>query len=79
MRRSAVHSGGYLTDYPMVRDTLLQMKAKLHVELAALFDMIQLYEKVTAGEGTPARSRIESFKYCHDEKRNGIRSDSLRS
>lgn len=45
--------GGYLTDYPMVRDTLLKMKAKLHVELAALFDMIQLYEKVTAGEGTP--------------------------
>src|SRR5699024_2761742 len=39
--------GGKLNQYPMVQDTLMKMKAKIHVELATLFDMIQLYEKVT--------------------------------
>lgn len=42
--------GNKLTDYPMVQDTLMKMKAKLHVETATIFDMIQLYEKVT-GDG----------------------------
>ena len=44
--------GGKLSQYPMVQDTLMKMKAKIHVELATLFDMIQLYEKVTANEAT---------------------------
>src|SRR5699024_4687593 len=39
--------GNKLTDYPMVQDTLMRMKAKLHVETATIFDMIQLYERVT--------------------------------
>src|SRR5699024_11118922 len=38
--------------YPMVQDTLMKMKAKIHVELATLFDMIQLYEKVTDRSAT---------------------------
>lgn len=45
MRRSAF--GNKLAKYPMVQDTLMKMKAKLHVETATIFDMIQLYEKVT--------------------------------
>lgn len=48
-RRSAF--GNKLTTYPMVQDTLMRLKAKLHVETATIFDMIQLYEKVTANEG----------------------------
>lgn len=48
-RRSAF--GNRLTKYPMVQDTLMRMKAKLHVETATIFDMIQLYEKVTSKEG----------------------------
>ena len=39
--------GNQLTNYPMVQDTLMRMKAKLHVETATIFDLIQLYEKVT--------------------------------
>lgn len=42
--------GNKLTDYPMVQDTLMRMKAKLHVETATIFDMIQLYEKVTGDD-----------------------------
>lgn len=42
--------GNKLTDYPMVQDSLMRMKAKLHVETATIFDMIQLYEKVTGDE-----------------------------
>lgn len=45
IRRSAF--GNKLVKYPMVQDTLMKMKAKLHVEVATIFDMIQLYEKVT--------------------------------
>src|SRR5699024_11484377 len=44
--------GGKLNQYPMVQDTLMNMKAKVHVELATLFDMIQLYEKVTSKEAS---------------------------
>src|SRR5690625_4330290 len=42
--------GDRLTSYPMVQDTLMRMKAKLHAETATIFDMIQLYEKVTEGK-----------------------------
>jgi len=49
-RRNAF--GHKLTAYPMVQDTLMKMKAKLHVETATIFDMIQLYEKVTSYEAT---------------------------
>lgn len=46
--------GGKLAQYPMVQDSLMKMKAKLHVEFATLFDMIQLYEKVTDGDASEA-------------------------
>ncbi len=49
-RRNAF--GEKLTSYPMVQDTLMRLKAKLHVETATIFDMIQLYEKVTSSEAT---------------------------
>ncbi|MBK3497027.1 acyl-CoA dehydrogenase family protein [Viridibacillus sp. YIM B01967] len=44
--------GKRLADFPMVRDTLGKLAATLHVEVATVFDMIGLYEKVTAGEAT---------------------------
>ena len=59
MRRALLESTAYatrrnafgkrLTDYPMVRDTLGKMAARLHVEVATVFDFIQLYERVTEG------------------------------
>ncbi|USG67416.1 acyl-CoA dehydrogenase family protein [Brevibacillus ruminantium] len=59
MRRALVESKEYasrrnafgkcLTDFPMVKDTLGKLAAKLHVEVATMFDLIQLYEKVTDG------------------------------
>lgn len=59
MRRALLESTGYatrrsafgkrLTDYPMVQDTLGKMAARLHVEVATVFDFIQLYERVTEG------------------------------
>lgn len=44
--------GKPLTQYPMVQDTLGKFAAKLHVEVATVFDLIQLYDKVTSGQGT---------------------------
>ncbi|QTD43531.1 acyl-CoA dehydrogenase family protein [Sporosarcina sp. Te-1] len=62
MRRAFLESKAYasrrnafgkrLTEYPMVMDTLGKMAAKLHVETAAVFDLIKLYEKVTDGEAS---------------------------
>lgn len=49
-RRNAF--GKKLSAYPMVQDTLMRLKAKLHVETATIFDMIQLYEKVTSDNAT---------------------------
>lgn len=59
MRRALLESKAYaarrnafgkrLTDYPMVQDTLGKMAAKLHVEVATVFDFIKLYERVTEG------------------------------
>ncbi|MEB2300727.1 acyl-CoA dehydrogenase family protein [Lysinibacillus xylanilyticus] len=43
--------GKPLTQYPMIQDTLGKFAAKLHVEVAAVFDLIQLYDKVTSGQG----------------------------
>ena len=59
MRRALLESTAYatrriafgkrLTDYPMVQDTLGKMAARLHVEVATVFDFIQLYERVSEG------------------------------
>lgn len=43
--------GKPLTQYPMIQDTLGKFAAKLHVEVATVFDLIQLYDKVTSGRG----------------------------
>ncbi len=43
--------GKPLTQYPMIQDTLGKFAAKLHVEVATVFDLIQLYDKVTSGQG----------------------------
>ncbi|WP_082194198.1 acyl-CoA dehydrogenase family protein [Bhargavaea cecembensis] len=49
-RRNAF--GRRLTDYPMVRDTLGKMSAKLNAELLSVFDLIDLYQKVADGKAT---------------------------
>ncbi|WP_375200048.1 acyl-CoA dehydrogenase family protein [Lysinibacillus sp. RS11] len=43
--------GKPLTQYPMIQDTLGKYAAKLHVEVATVFDVIQLYDKVASGQG----------------------------
>lgn len=50
--------GEKLTNYPMVKDTLMRMKAKLHVETATIFDMIQLYDKVTDSDEVSEEEEI---------------------
>ncbi|MGN7387322.1 acyl-CoA dehydrogenase family protein [Sporosarcina sp. SAFN-015] len=62
MRRALLESKAYatrrnafgkrLTDYPMVQDTLGKMAARLHVEVATVFDFITLYERVTEGDAS---------------------------
>ncbi|WP_153730467.1 acyl-CoA dehydrogenase family protein [Sporosarcina obsidiansis] len=49
-RRNAF--GQQLTDYPMVRDSLSKLTAKLHAEMVTVFDFIKLYERVTDGKAT---------------------------
>lgn len=41
--------GHNLTQYPMVQETLSRLKAKWHASLIALFDLIERYDRVTAG------------------------------
>ncbi|MEJ9281272.1 acyl-CoA dehydrogenase family protein [Ureibacillus thermosphaericus] len=62
MRRAFLESKYYLSNreafgqrlinYPMIQDSLSKMAAKLHVEVATTFDLIQLYDLVTNGKGT---------------------------
>lgn len=62
MRRALLESKAYatrrnafgkrLTDYPMVQDTLGKMAARLHVEVATVFDFIILFERVTEGDAS---------------------------
>lgn len=49
-RRNAF--GRKLTDFPMVQDSLMKLRAKQEFETAAIFDLIALYDRVTAGEAT---------------------------
>ncbi len=44
--------GQSLLRLPMIRQTLAGLKAKLEVEVAAVFDLIHLYDKVAAGEAS---------------------------
>lgn len=44
--------GSQLTQYPVIQHSLMKLKAKQHAELISLFDLIELYDNVTAGNGT---------------------------
>ncbi len=44
--------GKRLCEFPMVQKTLTELKQKLEAETAAIFELIQLYEKITNGEAT---------------------------
>ncbi|PKC52691.1 acyl-CoA dehydrogenase/oxidase C-terminal, partial [Rhizophagus irregularis] len=44
--------GEVLTNYPMIQDSLAKFAAKVHVEVATTFDLIQLYDVVTSGNGS---------------------------
>lgn len=61
MRRGFLEAKHYVTNrnafgqpliqYPMIQDTLGKYAAKVHVEVATVFDLIQLYDKVASGQG----------------------------
>ncbi|MFX3673385.1 MAG: acyl-CoA dehydrogenase family protein [Paenisporosarcina sp.] len=44
--------GRKLIDFPMVRDTLGKLHAKMEVELLTVFDLIKLYDRVVVGQVT---------------------------
>ncbi|MCM3610537.1 acyl-CoA dehydrogenase family protein [Planococcus sp. MERTA32b] len=44
--------GRKLTEFPMVQDSLMKLRAKQEFETAAIFDLISLYDRVTAGEAS---------------------------
>lgn len=50
-RRNAF--GKKLTDFPMVQDSLMKLRAKQEFETAAIFDLIGLYDRVTIGKASP--------------------------
>lgn len=49
-RRNAF--GRKLSEFPMVQDSLMKLRAKQEFETAAIFDLITLYDRVTAGEAS---------------------------
>lgn len=49
-RRNAF--GRQLVEFPMVQDSLMKLRAKHETETAAIFDLIALYDRVTAGTAT---------------------------
>lgn len=44
--------GRKLINFPMVQDTIGQLTAKHEIELLTVFDLIKLYDRVVAGNGT---------------------------
>lgn len=44
--------GRKLTEFPMVQDSLLKLRAKQEFETAAIFDLIGLYDRVSGGEAS---------------------------
>lgn len=49
-RRTAF--GRKLTEFPMVQDSLMKLRAKQEFETAAIFDLIALYDRVVAGDAS---------------------------
>ncbi|MET0785937.1 MAG: acyl-CoA dehydrogenase family protein [Paenisporosarcina sp.] len=44
--------GRKLIEFPMIQDTLGSLTAKLEIELLTMFDLIKLYDRVVAGDGS---------------------------
>ncbi|PPA69323.1 acyl-CoA dehydrogenase family protein [Jeotgalibacillus proteolyticus] len=42
--------GKYLIDFPMVQETVVQLQARFEVQLSALFESIELFERVASGD-----------------------------
>lgn len=59
-RRNAF--GQRLTQFPMVKESLTTLKAKLEIELATTFDMVQTYDKVTAGTASQEEAILSRLK-----------------
>ncbi len=59
-RRNAF--GQRLTAFPMIRETLSTLKAKLEIELVTVFDMANGYDKVTAGNATDQEIILNRLK-----------------
>lgn len=54
--------GNVLTNYPMIQDSLSKFAAKVHVEVATTFDLIQLYDVVSSGKGTEKETILNRLK-----------------
>ncbi|WP_404405032.1 acyl-CoA dehydrogenase family protein [Jeotgalibacillus malaysiensis] len=50
--------GAPLTQYPMIKDSLGKMAATLHAETVSVFELISLYDRVTAGEASPEETLL---------------------
>lgn len=59
-RRNAF--GQRLTAFPMIKESLSTLKAKLEIEMATIFDMIEGYDKVTAGKATENEIIVNRLK-----------------
>ena len=59
-RRNAF--GQKLTAFPMIKETLSTMKAKLEIEMATTFDMIKGYDKVIGGAATDEEIVLNRLK-----------------
>lgn len=54
--------GEKLSEFPMIQETLTTLKTNLDIELATLFDMIQLYDKVTDGKASEEEVILNRLK-----------------
>lgn len=59
-RRNAF--GKRLVQYPMVQETLVNLKAKLEIEMATIFDMIKEFDKVTSGRANEKEKVLNRLK-----------------
>lgn len=59
-RRNAFGQG--LIKFLMIQETLSNLKAKLEIELATLFDLIKGHDKVTAGKASEAEMILNRLK-----------------
>lgn len=50
--------GDHLINFPMIRESLVQMAVKLEVETSALFELISLFDRVMRKEGTVSEKDV---------------------